>query len=97
MKTLERHARRLAHKRQMLLWAAAREEFTIEDVWNAHPVSYQLVANLLLEWWREGLTLRKDRDGDFVSGRQLVTNRSFPGKAVYRWNDENIDTPPKLY
>lgn len=85
---VDRAERRQRLERQMLTEAARLDFFTIDDVWKAVPgANYQHVARTLLEWWRDGLTLRKGRDGWRPYG-QIRTNRFFPGPGRYKWRED---------
>lgn len=91
MNQYERKQKWRAIERHALLFAAALDEFTIEDLWQGVPgLSYQMAAKLTLQWWREGLTIRRAREGVWRPGADIVTNRSFPGKATYRWLEDDM-------
>lgn len=75
-------------ERRLLVEAAKRDVFTLGEIWMALPsVRYGFVSQVLLGWWRDGLTERYDADGNWIPGYLFSScdRRRFLPPARYRW------------
>lgn len=83
--------------REKLLFdlAVRKDVFTIEELWTTNRwIHYGEVSRTLLKWWHEGMTQRWSKSHEewyhFLPNAK-VKPLVFPGKATYRWTEEEVN------